>query len=335
MKYRYLGKSDLQVSALGLGCMGMSEFYGEKADEATVLKVIQTAFNELQVTFFDTADMYGNGANEVLVGKAIRPFREKIVLATKCGIDRSADGFTINSTAEYITRACNNSLQRLSTDYIDLYYLHRYNTATPMKETASALLKLVTAGKIRYVGLSEVNDTALRQAKQVLGGKLVALQTEYSITNRTAAELILPICEELDISLVPYSPTGRGLLTGKITKTEDITKDKDYDFRSDIPQFNPENLPSNLQLVNALIEYAQQKACTPAQLALAWLLHKSANIIPIPGTTRLKHLTENMGAVNVDLSSADMQNIGYILEKNPVKGQRMPEQLMKVFNVKV
>lgn len=331
MKFRKLGKKGPLVSALGLGCMTMTESYGP-TNEKSGLETIEIAY-ENGVTFFDTADMYGSGANEKLVGKAIKHFRKKIVIATKCGIEYVDQGLKINNTPQYILKACENSLKRLEIDVIDLYYLHRYNPEIPIEESMQAMLKLIEEGKILHVGLSEVDGPTLERAHRLLGDKLVAVQTEYSILNRSVAEAILPTCRKLGVAFVAYSPIGRGLLSGKIKDSKIFSASSEFDFRSMLPQFQSEAFKDNLGLVEAITALSKMKNCTPAQLALAWLLAQGEDIIPIPGTKHAEYLTENLQALNIILSPNDLKMIDEAIRQNPVKGNRLPEELLKVFHL--
>lgn len=332
MKYLQLGKGPL-VSALGLGCMGMSENYGP-TDENLAVEVIRQAFKQ-GVTFFDTADAYGKGHNEILVGKAVKPFRDQIIIATKCGIQHVGKELKINNTPDYIKQACHDSLERLGIGTIDLYYLHRYNPEVPIESSMEAMLELINEGKIRYVGLSEVDAETIERAHQVLGDALVAIQTEYSIVNRAQAEAVLPICKKLGIAFVAWSPLARGLLSGKIRDAKVFKESKAYDFRSVLPQFQDEALQENLRLVEAIETIAKKKNCTPAQLSLAWLLAQDDQIIPIPGTKKLEYLHENLGAMDVHLTPEECDTLNSAIEENPIKGARYPEALMKIFNLKL
>lgn len=322
MKQRRLGKNGPQVSALGLGCMGMSGFYGE-ADEALAMRVIQRAYEE-GVTFFDTADMYGNGANEVLLGKAIRNFRKKIVLATKCAIEFDGVSLKVHNSPQYIRKACDLSLKRLQTDVIDVFYLHRFNGEVPIEDSMQAMLELVKQGKILHVGLSEVDAETLKKVHDILGDGLVALQSEYSILNHKDAEAILPTCRELEMAFVAFSPLGRGLLSGKLKNADVFFNDKHLDVRSFSPQFQRDTFPNNLRLANALREIAEEKKCTPSQLSLAWLLSKGEDIIPIPGTKQMEYLLENLQALHVSLSDADLVAIDEVIASHPIQGVRLP-----------
>lgn len=321
MKQRQLGKNGPTVSSLGLGCMGMSGFYGE-TDEPLAIRVIQKAYEE-GVTFFDTADMYGNGTNEVLLGKGIKNFRKNIVLATKCAIEFDGTTLKIHNSPEYISKACDASLKRLGSDTIDVFYLHRFNGEVPIEESMQAMLELIKKGKILYVGLSEVDAETLKKAYNVLGDKLVALQSEYSILNHKEAEAILPTCRELGVSFVAFSPLGRGLLSGKLKKAEAFFNTKELDVRSFSPQFQPDTFPNNLRLVDALKAIAEKKKWTSSQLSLAWLLSKGEDIIPIPGTKRMEYLLENLKALDLSLLISDHLAIEEAIKANPILGARL------------
>ncbi len=322
MKQRQLGKNGPKVSALGLGCMGMSGFYGQ-ADESLAIRVVQRAYEE-GITFFDTADMYGNGANEVLLAKAVKNFRKKIILATKCAIEFDGVTVKIRNSPDYILKACDSSLKRLGTDVIDVFYLHRFNEEVPIEDSMQAMLELINMGKIRYVGLSEVDAETLKKAYQVLGDKLVALQSEFSILNHKDAEAILPTCRKLGVSFVAFSPLGRGLLTGTLKNADVFFNSKEFDVRSLSPQFQPDTFSSNLHLVDALKAIAEKKKCTTSQLSLAWLLFKGEDIIPIPGTKRMEYLLENLKALDLSLLNSDLLAIEEAIKTNPIKGSRLP-----------
>jgi aryl-alcohol dehydrogenase-like predicted oxidoreductase len=328
MKVKSLGSQGLSASEIGLGCMGMSEFYGQK-DDAESIKTIQRA-HELGVTFFDTANMYGPFTNEVLVGKAIQPFRKEITLATKFGIVRDLDNPLargINGKPEYVKSSCEASLKRLNVEVIDLYYLHRKDPDTPIEETVGAMADLVKEGKIRGIGLSEVNGETLRKANAVY--PITALQSEYSLWSRDPESEVLSVCKELGIAFVAYSPLGRGFLTGQIKKVEDFDDD---DFRKSSPRFSGDNFNKNLELVKKVELIAQQKGCTPAQLALAWVMAQEDFIFPIPGTKRIKYLEENIKAADINLTKDDLAEIENVFPKDAASGTRYTEAGMKSLN---
>ncbi|MEO8108441.1 MAG: aldo/keto reductase [Ginsengibacter sp.] len=328
MEKRMLGEQGLIASVLGLGCMGMSEFYGEENDEESI-KTIHRA-HELGITFFDTADMYGPFKNEILVGKAIEGFRKEITLATKFGIVRNPDNPTIrglNGRPEYVKRACEASLKRLNVEVIDLYYLHRKDPEVAIEETVGAMGELVKEGKIRGIGLSEVNVDTLRKANKEY--TLSALQSEYSLWSREPEDEIIPACKEMGIAFVPYSPLGRGFLTGQIKKFEDFAED---DYRRHSPRFQGENFDKNLKLVKKIEDIAKAKGCTPSQLALAWVLAQGNFIFPIPGTKRVKYVEENVEAANIVLSKKELQQLEEVFTKNAAAGLRYPEAAMKSVN---
>lgn len=327
MKTRILGEK-LEVSALGLGCMGMSEFYGGR-DDAESLRTLDRAF-ELGCNFWDTADMYGVGDNERLLNQALKGRREKVVLATKFGNERDPNDASfrrINGSPEYVRSACEASLQRLGTDHIDLYYQHRVDTTVPIEDTVGAMSELVQQGKVRYLGLSEAGIETIRRAHAV--HPITALQTEYSLWSRDIEDEILPALRELGIGFVPYSPLGRGFLTGQIKKFEDL---EEGDFRRVSPRFQGENFDKNLQLVDKIETLASEKGCTAAQLALAWLLAQGEDIVPIPGTKKVARLEENLGALEVTLSSDELAQIEKIAPRGIAAGERYAAAAMANLN---
>jgi aryl-alcohol dehydrogenase-like predicted oxidoreductase len=327
MQKRKLGNK-LEVSALGLGCMGMSFSYGVVHDEQEMISLIRAAV-ERGITFFDTAEVYGPYTNEVLVGKALSPIREKVVIATKFGFNITPDGkpgtHGLNSRPEHIKEACEGSLKRLQIDAIDLYYQHRVDPDVPIEEVAGAVKDLIREGKVKHFGLSEAGVQTIRRAHAVL--PVTALQSEYSLWWRKPEAEVLPTLEELGIGMVPYSPLGRGFLTGKM---DENTKLGSGDFRSTLPRFSPEAMKANMAFVDLLGVIAKKKNATPAQIALAWLLAQKPWIVPIPGTTKLSRLDENIGALAIELTADDLREIDTGASKITVEGNRYPEHLEKM-----
>lgn len=323
MKTRQLGNSGLEVSALGLGCMGLTFAYGPAPEEKQAISLIRDAY-DLGVTFFDTAEAYSQGGNETLLGKAVEPFRDKVVLATKFGF---LDGNALNgvdSRPERIKQVVENSLKYLKTDYIDLLYQHRVDPNVPIEDVAGTVKDLITAGKVKHFGLSEASVASIRKAHAVQ--PVAALQSEYSLFFRDTESEIIPTLEELGIGFVPFSPLGRGFLTGAINEQTQFDKD---DFRNSLPRFSAENRKANQALTDLLKTIASEKEATPAQIALAWLLAQKPWIAPIPGTTKLHRLQENIGAVAVHLTTEDLQQIETALAKITIQGARYPEHLQK------
>jgi aryl-alcohol dehydrogenase-like predicted oxidoreductase len=321
---RELGTSGLRVSSIGLGCMGMSEFYGQ-TDEAESVAVIHRAI-ELGITFLDTADMYGTGHNEQLVGRAIRDRRDRVTLATKFGNVRGPDGafLGVSGKPDYVRSACDASLKRLGVDVIDLYYQHRVDPETPIEDTVGAMAELVRQGKVRHLGLSEAGPQTIRRAAAV--HPIAALQTEYSLWSRDPEDEILPTCRELGIGFVAYSPLGRGFLTGQFKRPEDIPEG---DWRRENPRFQGENFRRNLDLVARIEQIARERGCKPSQFALAWVLARGQDVVPIPGTKRIKYLEENAAAADVMLTAEDVERIDAVLPPGSAQGQRYPEAGMK------
>jgi aryl-alcohol dehydrogenase-like predicted oxidoreductase len=318
MNKRTLGTGGPQVSALGLGCMGMSEFYGQ-ADEAESIAVIHRAL-DLGINFLDTADMYGMGANEELVGRAIKGRRDEVVLATKFGINRAGGGRTIENSPAYIRAACDASLRRLGVDHIDLYYMHRRNPEVPIEESVGAMAELVQQGKVGHLGLSEVSAETLRKAASV--HRIAALQSEYSLFTRGLETTIRPAARELGTALVAYSPVGRGLLTGTLPAAEELPAD---DFRRYMPRNVGENAEHNARLVAEVRRIAAAAGITPAQLSLAWLLAQGEDVVPIPGTKRLKYLEENAAAADITLTAEQLAELAAAVPPDAVRGSRYPD----------
>jgi len=332
MQKRQLGNSGLEVSAIGLGCMGMSMGYGA-SDDASSIKTLKYAIDH-GINFLDTADMYGVagvggwGHNENLIGKVLADgYRDKVVIATKCGFvqrknpEGGISGVEIDGTPQHIKNACDESLKRLKLEVIDLYYLHRGDRNVPIEESVGALSELVKAGKVRYIGMSELTDATLRRAAKV--HPITALQSEYSLFHRKPEKGVLPACRELGISFVPYSPLGRGFLSGKV---RDISKLDAHDFRRILPRFQDLNLEKNLKIVDSIIKLAGNKNCTPAQFAIAWLLSQGEDIIPIPGTRSIDRLTENMGAADIKLTAEELAEVNRLIPTGAVAGEQYPKE---------
>src|SRR2546430_2498667 len=334
MQKRRLGKSNLEVSAIGLGCMGMSFSYGPPKDKQEMAALLRAAV-ERGITFFDTAEVYGPYSNEELVGEALAPFRKQVVIATKFGFDlnpnldprgmKGAPG--LNSRPEHIKEAVEGSLKRLKTNVIDLLYQHRVDPNVPIEDVAGTVKELIQQGKVKHFGLSEAGVQTIRRAQAVQ--PLTALQSEYSLWTRTPEKEVLPTCKELGIGFVAYSPLGKGFLTGKM---DEKTTFDSSDFRSTLPRFTPEALKANQALIDLLAKIAERKKATPAQIALAWLLAQKPWIVPIPGTTKLNRLEENIGAASIELTPDDLRQIDSAAAKIPVQGERYPENLQKLIN---
>jgi aryl-alcohol dehydrogenase-like predicted oxidoreductase len=320
MQKRKLGKSGLEVSAIGLGCMGMSHGYGPASDKKEMISLIHKAIDR-GVTFFDTAEVYGPYVNEELVGEALAPFKEKVVIATKFGIQMANGKQVLDSKPEQIRQAVEGSLKRLKVDTIDLYYQHRVDPNVPIEEVAGVVQDLIKEGKIKHWGLSEAGVETIRRAHTV--HPVTAIQSEYSMMWRSPEEELMPILEELGIGFVPFSPLGKGFLTGKVDKNVTFGSD---DFRSIVPRFKPENIEANQVLVNLIKEIAAEKDTTPAQIALAWVLHQKPWIVPIPGTRKLERLEENIDAVDVELTTKELNDLNDSLAKIEILGERYPAE---------
>jgi aryl-alcohol dehydrogenase-like predicted oxidoreductase len=328
MQTRKLGNSNLEVSALGLGCMGMTFSYGVVQDTDEMITLMHKAV-DMGINFFDTAEIYGPFTNEVLVGKALSPIRDKVVIATKFGFDIGDDGKprlgALNSRPEHIKQVAEASLKRLNIDSIDLFYQHRVDPDVPIEDVAGAVKELIAAGKVKHFGLSEAGAQTIRRAHAVQ--PVTALQSEYSLWWRKPEAEIIPTLEELGIGMVPYSPLGKGFLTGKMDDKTELAK---TDFRNQLPRFTPEARKANQAFVDLLEGIAKQKSATPAQIALAWLLAQKPWIVPIPGTTKLSRLEENNGAASLELTASDLQEINTAISQVPVEGNRYPEHLEKI-----
>jgi aryl-alcohol dehydrogenase-like predicted oxidoreductase len=327
MQYRRLGKSSLVVSAIGLGCMGMSQSYGTPDDQESTATIHHAI--DHGITMLDTADMYGGGTNEELVGRAVVKRRNEVIIATKFGNMRQPDGrfLGVNGKPEYVQAACEASLKRLNISTIDLFYLHRVDTSVPIEDTVGAMARLIDQGKVRYIGLSEAGAQTIRRAHATY--PITALQSEYSIWTRDPEGEILAACRELGIGLVPYSPLGRGILTGQVKSADFGPKD----FRRISPRFQGENFHKNLELVQRIEKIAAEKNCTPAQLALAWVLAQGDDIVPIPGTKRRTYLDQNLGALDVQLTASDLKRIDELAPRGAAVGARYPEEYMNRLGV--
>ncbi|HEY9167625.1 MAG TPA: aldo/keto reductase [Candidatus Kryptonia bacterium] len=327
METRKLGKPGLEVSAIGLGCMGMSQSYGQ-GDEAESLATLERAV-ELGLNFFDTADVYGLGANEILVGKGLKKHRGRVIIATKFGFMRSKNGILtgVNGKPEYVRQCCEASLKRLGTDVIDLYYAHRMDPNTPIEETVGAMSRLVEEGKVRFLGLSEASVASLKKANSV--HQITALQSEYSLWTRDIEAGVLAACRELGIAVVPFSPLGRGFLSGTV---KDNSKFGAGDFRLDNPRFTGDNFTKNLAFLGKIEALAAEKKCTTAQLALSWVLAQGKDVVPIPGTKRRKYLEENVAALQVNLAAEDLRRIDEVVPPGAAAGERYNAAMMKNVN---
>jgi aryl-alcohol dehydrogenase-like predicted oxidoreductase len=327
MEKKKLGSQGLEVSHLGLGCMGMSEFYGSNNDEESI-KTIHHAV-DLGITFFDTSDMYGPFKNEELLGKAFKGIRDKVVIASKFGILRTGDPNVraINGRPEYVKSSCDASLKRLGVDYIDLYYQHRIDANTPIEDTVGAMADLVKEGKVRFIGLSEAGSNTIKRAHKI--HPLTALQSEYSLWSRDPEDEILPLVKELGIGFVAYSPLGRGFLTGRFKTVDDLEQN---DYRRVSPRFQGDNFKKNLKLLDTINEIAKTKGVTPGQLALAWVLAQNNFIVPIPGTTKAKHLDENIAALEIKITEEELSKIDKLLPAGSASGTRYPESMMSLLN---